>query len=638
MPPTFEPEAFGKYYLVDRIATGGMAEIFKAKSFSTAGFEKIQVIKRILSHLSDNDEFVSMFIDEAKISVSLQHANLVQIYDFGKIRDNYFIAMEWVDGKDVKLMLRKLAERRKLMPEEFAVLIAHEACKGLDYAHKKTDMQGNDLGIVHRDMSPSNVLVSYEGEVKIADFGIAKAEMSQYSTKDGVLKGKFEYMSPEQARGETDNQQSDLFSAAIILYEMLTGRRLFKTDSEIKTLEKIKKVDIKPPSSLNPNIPQRLDDIVMKALTVRTEDRYRDAREFQHALLEYMYPSTPPVIQRSLSVFMVELFADDKSAEIARLEAGSIIAIELYNRRPEMELNPEWEEGGHSGSGTFTTQEPPSKLPYVVAGLIILLLLGVIGALGVERLLRDPPPEPTVEFREVEVHATTGSVVFRVNVPAEVHIGEELVGQGDKVRIDDLEPGDITFRVSAEGYEDHEEVVEVEAGGKAVFTVVLREPARPGGGVTTPPPDKKDPPPPTNVPQVRFESSPPGAQVYLDNSLIGRTPMTWSKGSSGGSHSVSFRMDGYTATNFDISITEGLQTHSKALSEKAAAQGTVNINLRSKGWADIFIDGANVGRTPKFGVKLAAGQHTIRAVNEQLGLDETKTITVLADETSKVLF
>ena len=250
-PPTFQPELFGKYFLIDRVATGGMAEIFKAKTYSTAGFEKLQVIKRILAHLSDNEDFVSMFIDEAKISVSLQHANLVQIYDFGKIRDNYYIAMELVEGKDVKQILRKLAQKRKLLPEEFAIFIAHEVCKGLDYAHKKTNLQGEPLGIIHRDMSPSNVLVSYSGEVKIADFGIAKAEMSTYNTKDGVLKGKFEYMSPEQARGEDVTQQSDIFSVGIILYEMLTGRRLFKTENEIKTLEKIKAVSIRPPSSMS---------------------------------------------------------------------------------------------------------------------------------------------------------------------------------------------------------------------------------------------------------------------------------------------------------------------------------------------------------------------------------------------------
>ena len=171
----FQPESFGRYFLVDKVAVGGMAEVFKAKSFSTGGFEKLLVIKRILDHLSSNDEFVDMFIDEAKISVELQHPNIVQIYDFGQLGQNYFIAMECVEGKDVKGILRKLAERRKLLPPEFAVYIANEMCKGLDFAHKKTNLRGELLGIVHRDVSPSNILVSYTGEVKVADFGIAKA-------------------------------------------------------------------------------------------------------------------------------------------------------------------------------------------------------------------------------------------------------------------------------------------------------------------------------------------------------------------------------------------------------------------------------------------------------------------------------
>src|SRR5690349_9807815 len=179
-----------------------MAEIFKAKTFSHGGFENLLVIKRILSHLGESDEFVEMFIDEAKVSVALQHTNIVRIYDFGKILENYFIAMECVDGKDVRAMLRKLSRKRRFLPIEFAAYLAHEVCKGLDYAHRKTDLHGRPYGIVHRDISPSNILVSYEGDVKIADFGIAKAERNTYNTKDGVLKGKFEYMSPEQASGE----------------------------------------------------------------------------------------------------------------------------------------------------------------------------------------------------------------------------------------------------------------------------------------------------------------------------------------------------------------------------------------------------------------------------------------------------
>ena len=289
---TFAPEAFGKYYLVDKIAVGGMAEIFKAKSYSHGGFEKLLVIKRILDHLSDNDEFIEMFVDEAKISVTLQHPNIVQIYDFGKIRDNYFIAMECIEGRDIKGILRKLAERKKLLPVEFAVYIGHEMCKGLDYAHKKADNTGKCLNIVHRDISPSNVLVSWSGEVKVADFGIALASSAKHETKAGVLKGKFEYMSPEQAQGKELDARSDVFATGIILHEMLTGRRLFKTKSELQTLEKIKSVDIEPPNAINVNVPARLNEIVMKALARDPADRYPDCKAVQADLLDYIgYPS-----------------------------------------------------------------------------------------------------------------------------------------------------------------------------------------------------------------------------------------------------------------------------------------------------------------------------------------------------------
>jgi serine/threonine protein kinase len=308
----FSPEAFGKYFLVDKIATGGMAEIFKAKSYSHAGFEKLLVIKRILQHHSENEDFVKMFIDEAKISVQLQHPNIVHIYDFGKLHSNCYIAMECVDGKDVKQILRKLAERRKYLPEEYAVFIAHDALAGLDYAHNKTNLKGEAQNIVHRDMSPSNLLVSYEGDVKVADFGIAKAEHRAYSTQDGVLKGKFEYMSPEQARGKANHCSTDVFSTGIILWEMLTGRRMFKTDNDLATLEKIKSGGYPPPSVLNPHISARLDGIVMKALAVNRADRYPNALAFENALAAYLAPNTPSTVKRSMADFLQELFAEER--------------------------------------------------------------------------------------------------------------------------------------------------------------------------------------------------------------------------------------------------------------------------------------------------------------------------------------
>ena len=639
MATHFEPEAFGKYYLIDRIATGVMAEIFKAKSYSTAGFEKVQVIKRILSHLSDNEEFVDMFIDEAKISVSLQHANLVQIYDFGRIRENYFIAMEWIDGKDVKQMLRKLAQRRKLLPEEFAVFIAHETCKGLDYAHNKQDINGDNLGIVHRDMSPSNVLVSYEGEVKIADFGIAKAEMSQYDTKDGVLKGKFEYMSPEQAHGRDTTQQSDLFSAGIILYEMLTGRRLFKEQNEIKTLERIKSVDVRPPSSLNPNIPQRLDDIVMKALQKDLDKRFQSAREFQQDLLEYMYPSTPPTIQRSLSMFMQQLFTEERGAEVERTRHGSAIAEELYKRQPELDLDPEWEESGGSGTKTIHTEAPPNRAPLFVAIAVVVLLLGVVGWMASQ----DPETQVTVET--VEVAPTEGALNLRLNVAAQVYSGDSLLGEGAKVALEHLEPGQLSIRIEAEGYDTLEEIIDVVAGERIVMSLRLEETQaeilpRP---MQRDPVDVSDDPvtPAATSPSVRFTTEPSGAEVYLDNSLLGRTPMTWTRGTVGASHSISFRLDGYGAATASLTVPLAGKstTVAETLQKKAVGKGKVNINITgAKTWAEIFIDGQNVGRTPMFNVELPAGSHTIQVKNDALGLDQSKSVTVVAGETAKAIF
>ncbi len=471
-PPTrtFQPESFGKYYLIDKVAVGGMAEVFKAKTFSHGGFEKLLVIKRILQHLSDNGEFVDMFIDEAKISVLLQAPNIVQIYDFGKIRENYFIAMECVEGKDLKVILRKLAERRKLLPTEYAVYVAHETCKGLDYAHKKTSLKGDPLGIVHRDMSPSNIIVSYTGEVKIADFGIAKAEISIYNTKDGVLKGKFEYMSPEQASGLPIDHRSDLFSVGIMLHEMLTGRRLFKSESEIKTLERIKAADAKPPSATNPSVPARLDEIVMRALARDPKDRYQDAKELQTDLLEFMYPATPDVTRESLSSFMQQLFITEIAEERERLEEGTRVASALAAEAPEIELDANWQE---AGSGA-TLQQRPSRVPVLVA-ILALLLAGTTVAYFATR---EKEKEIVTEFVQVEApKPTTGTLDIRVTpqVQATIKLGDAVLGTGFSLVYDKVEPGkELTLTVEAAGYLPFTDTVNLAAGDRLRLPVNLK--------------------------------------------------------------------------------------------------------------------------------------------------------------------
>ena len=634
-PATFQPESFGKYYLIDKVAVGGMAEVFEAKTFSHGGFEKLLVIKRILQHLSDNGEFVEMFIDEAKISVMLQQPNIVGVYDFGKIRDNYFIAMECVEGKDLKCILRKLAERRKLLPIEYAVYMAHEVCKGLDYAHKKTSVRGEPLGIVHRDMSPSNILLSYTGEVKIADFGIAKAEISVYNTKDGVLKGKFEYMSPEQASGVSIDNRSDIFSVGIMLHEMLTGRRLFKTDSEIKTLERIKAADARPPSETNPNIPARLDEIVMRALSQSAAARYADAREFQTDLLEFMYPSTPDLTRESMAHFMAELFSVEIEQERTRLEDGTRIAVSLWEEEPELDLEPAWAEGG-TGSSTTMQAAPPSRIPLVIAAIAVLLALGVATWVALR-------PDKVVE-RVVEVQApvpTHGAVDVRLTpaVAARVLVGGQLVGSGPNMVFDKVAPDqDLELRVEMEGYEPFTQNIKLQAGERLLLPIALVE-------IKHAPPESTgttgDKPVRSSGPAALvINSSPSGASVYLDGENLGRTPLTWTEGSHGQRYAFELRMDGYESGRVTANWPDaGEKAVSRSLTKAAGpeAPGRISVNV-SSGWAEVWIDGAKIDTTPLYNHEIAVGSHTVRVVNPASGFEATKQIKITSGKSDRLSF
>ncbi len=252
-----KPIVFGKYLLLERLNVGGMAEVFTAKAFGVEGFERILAIKKILPTMAEDEEFITMFIDEARISVQLNHANVVHIHELGKHDDAYYIAMEYVSGKDLRALLERFRRRREIMPTAMAVFVASKMCEGLDYAHRKKDARGQELHIIHRDVSPQNILVSYEGEVKIIDFGIAKAANRSQKTQAGILKGKFGYMSPEQVRGLPIDRRSDIFAVGVILYEMLTGEKLFVGESDFSTLEKVRNAEVPLPRQFNPNIPRR---------------------------------------------------------------------------------------------------------------------------------------------------------------------------------------------------------------------------------------------------------------------------------------------------------------------------------------------------------------------------------------------
>ncbi len=315
-----KPTPFGKYYLLDRIAVGGMAEVFKAKAVGVEGFERFLAVKRILPNIAEDEEFITMFIDEAKIAVQLQHANIAQIFDLGKVDDSFFIALEYVHGKDLRSIFDHGRKSDETLPVPQACFVVMQICEGLDYAHNKRDAQGRELNLVHRDVSPQNVLIGYDGEVKLVDFGIAKAAGKASKTQAGILKGKFGYMSPEQVRGLPVDRRSDIFSMGIVIYELLTGERLFAGESDFSTLEKVRNVDILPPSSFNKKVPTELERIVLKALARSVEDRYQNAIDLHDDLQAFLYSVGEFYSRKDLSAWMKATFSAELAEANAKLE------------------------------------------------------------------------------------------------------------------------------------------------------------------------------------------------------------------------------------------------------------------------------------------------------------------------------
>ena len=336
-----KPIRFGKYTLIDRIAVGGMAEIFLARQAGLEGFEKTIVIKRIRPHLSKQPNFVKMFLNEAKLAAQLNHPNIVQIYDLGKIGESYFIAMEYIFGRDMRRIIPKADALGIPFPMVYALKIASSVCEGLYYAHARTDLYGNALNIVHRDVTPENIFVSFDGTVKVLDFGIAKAANQIEQTRAGEIKGKLSYMSPEQCMGKSLDNRSDIFSLGVVLYEWLTGFKLFTGDSEVAILKSITEGKIYAPSYFKADIPEGVEAILMKALAKDREDRYQTAWEMQYDLDQFLsqYEFTPSNIH--LSNFLKQLFNDELEEEKDRLAQ---VPQAVANAGPEEIVEEEAEE------------------------------------------------------------------------------------------------------------------------------------------------------------------------------------------------------------------------------------------------------------------------------------------------------
>ncbi len=324
-------DRFGPYELVRLLAVGGMAEIYLAKATGISGFEKYVALKVIHPNYSQDAHFIEMLVEEAKIVVHLTQPNIVQIFDLGRIGDVRYIAMEYVDGPDLYHIMRTITSVGEQVDFDVATFIALETCAALDYAHRCTDQVGQALRIIHRDVSPQNILVSRAGEVKLADFGIAKATVRARQTAVGVIKGKYYYMSPEQAWGDTIDHRTDLFSAGVVLYEVIVGQMLYLEEDLGTLLDKVRKADIALPSSLRPGVPPELERIVMKALSRRPEDRFQSAYDFQTALTQFLFSYSPNFTVGRLRALIdkVVTIEERRNADISAEEASDVDTAKL---------------------------------------------------------------------------------------------------------------------------------------------------------------------------------------------------------------------------------------------------------------------------------------------------------------------
>lgn len=312
-----------RYRVVDRLEAGGMAEVFRGEALSVQGFKKQVAIKRVLPHLAQNKSFISMFLDEARLGARLNHANIVTVFDIGAADNTYFIVMEYVDGCNLKAIIEHFRQLGRRIPVKEAVYIAMEACRGLSYAHELVDEDGRELGIVHRDISPPNILLSKRGEVKVTDFGLAKATTQLEKTDPGVVKGKFSYLAPEAALGEVVDARADIFALGIVLWEMIAGRRLFLGETDYQTVKLVQQANVPSLMRLNPEVDPELEAIVMKALTRDPRERYQSARELGDALAGYLFGKQLKVTSYDIANLVKEVL--ERKNKAAKPQEASII-------------------------------------------------------------------------------------------------------------------------------------------------------------------------------------------------------------------------------------------------------------------------------------------------------------------------
>jgi serine/threonine-protein kinase len=627
------PRKFGKYTLLRRLAQGGMAELYLALHRAIAGFERLVVIKRILPELGRDAVFIQMLLQEARIAATFSHPNIVTVFDVGQVDGTYFIAMEHIHGEDLRSIVRAMKPRAVgEFPLEHAVAIAQGVAAGLAYAHERTDYHGHALNVVHRDISPQNILVTFTGDVKVVDFGIAKAgdhrvqeasaepeppvesgvvarpEASEHHTRQGQLKGKIPYMSPEQARGDVLDARSDIFSLGIILFELCTGRRLFRGPNELETLKMITDGRYPVPSELNPRISPALQAVIVKALSPEREQRYQSARELQADLEAVARDERIAVSNVALGNWMGFLFEEKLAALKEALAQGKQLADVLAQEEPTQDPD---------GTGYTIVAAPQGRRG--LWALVAALALVAVAAVGLtlrerQRAREDQRIQAQVRTGVITVHSIPeGAHIWLNDAPTAFRTPHELrgllTGPGVRLRV----------KLTAEGYDPATQEVPLSApGAHQTITAALRRTQASSFAV------------------LQVGTTPPGAQVIVDGREVpGRTPLAVTELAPQVEHTVLLRLEDYSDERLTFSAEAGaVEQRAVVLRERPLSAGEAFVDLTTEPPdAHLRVGERDYTGGSPFHVRVPAGRSLELTVNAPDHQRETRSLRPASGQT-----
>jgi len=573
--PASQPLAsFGSYRILRRLARGGMAEVYLAVKGGPGGVEKVVVLKRILPELSEVDEFVRVFLDEARIAARLDHPNIAHIYDLGESQSQYYLAMEYLPGDDLASVIQQCQRAGKLPPIEFAAEVVAAACAGLHFAHTLVDASGRPLNVVHRDVSPSNVVVTYLGEVKVIDFGIARAESNLVRTGAGKPKGKTLYMSPEQASGKPMDRRSDVFSIGIVLHELLTTKRLFRRPTEEETTQAVLSGPLDAPSALRPEVPPELDQICMKALARPIHERYQSAEALGADLVSFLTARRCARGPAAIADFMGALFPPERKLKKIRVGQGGV-PDGGADRTPTI-------APGYEGLTPLRTEPHVVPLPPPAAEPAV------------------PPPPPPAAAAAPPVAARAPRAWTRWIAAASV--------------------------------------VGLSAAGFAIGALWSRReeaPPPPEWMEVAVAPPAAEAPPPLPVAELKLIGLPAGVTVAIDGQPV-KDPES-ELYLEAGSHQVVVAGAGFTG-NATVELAAGekrtLQMMTGHQPGQPAPKGYVEVFCEP--WCEIEVDGRKTGRTSPAKLGLSPGVHRLRCINPPLGMAKDQDVVVEVDASRRV--